>query len=245
MAKKRISLTLDEDLVQTLDHHVEAEGIESRSQGVENILRQYLQRRGPRIAVILGGGEDSSCLVDFDGRPVIDHSLAFLEREGIRQISVATADPAVRDHLADTDLGGGVLYEEEAMGTAGSLKQLHIDSGETFLVMNGDVLCEIDVEDMVQVHRDAEVLATMALTTSGETSAYGVVQMKGNRIVGFTEKPEQSESHLINAGVYLLEGAFLNRIPAGKSWLTDLFEQLAEERELAGYVYEGEWREFE
>ncbi|QGN07986.1 hypothetical protein Hrd1104_12235 [Halorhabdus sp. CBA1104] len=243
MGKKRISLTLDEDLVATLDRRIEEAGIGNRSRGVETFLTDYLRRQGIGTAVILGGRQDSSCLVEVDGEPAIAHTLAFLAAAGIDEVAVATADPAVRDHLEAEAPDVTVLYETEAMGTAGSLDRVDVAADETFLVMNGDVLCELDVADMARTHRDADALATMALTTSKETSDYGVVQMKGNRIIGFTEKPDVSESHLINAGVYLLEGAFLKRIPEGRSQLSDLFEQLAEEGEIAGYVYEGEWRE--
>ncbi|WP_135664907.1 sugar phosphate nucleotidyltransferase [Halorhabdus rudnickae] len=243
MAKKRISLTLDEDLVETLDRRIEEEGIGNRSKGVETFLRDYLRSQGVRTAVILGGGRESSCLVEVDDEPAIAHALTFLTEAGIERVYVATADPPVRTYLEAEAPDVNVLYEDEAMGTAGSLDRIDIAEDETFLVMNGDVLCDIDVGDMARTHWDSDVLATMALTTSGETSEYGVVQMKGNQIVGFTEKPEESESHLINAGVYLLEGAFLNRVPEGRSQLADLFEQLAGEGELAGYVYDGEWRE--
>ncbi|MFW5949979.1 MAG: sugar phosphate nucleotidyltransferase [archaeon] len=243
MTKQRISLTLDEDLVERLDRRIEEAGIENRSRGVETFLRDYLRQQDVSTAVVLGGGTDHSCLLEIDGDPLIDHTISFLESEGIERIYVTTAAAAVRDYLASHAPDVVVLYEDEPMGTAGSLDRVDVADGETFLVMNGDVRCDLDVADMLRTHRDADALATIALTTAGETAEYGVVQMKGNRIVGFTEKPAESDSHLINAGVYLLDAAFLERVPSGRAWLATVFERLAEEDELAGYVYEGEWLE--
>jgi NDP-sugar pyrophosphorylase family protein len=140
-----------------------------------------------------------------------------------------------------------VILEEEAIGTAGALRHVTDTITDTFLVMNGDVLCTPDLNDMKAVHEETDGVATMALTTVRESADYGVIRMKGNQIVGFTEKPDDSFSHLINAGIYLLDPAFLDRIPDETAQpvvdIESLFEQLADEHELNGYVYEGEWRE--
>ncbi len=244
MVKERISLTLDSEVVDKLDRRLERDGIDNRSRGVEKILQEALEREAVSTAVVLGGGVDSSCLIPVNGKPVIQHAIDHLRDAGVENIFVPTADPAVRDEVDDR---AEILMEEEPRGTGGSLRDVADAVDDTFLVMNGDVLCHGDIGDMYQVHREGGGIATVALTTVDETSQYGVIRMKGNQIVGFEEKPEESTSHLVNAGVYLIEPAFLDRIPSVEEEpevdIESIFEDVAEEGLLNGYVYEGEWRD--
>ncbi|MDY6766001.1 MAG: sugar phosphate nucleotidyltransferase [Candidatus Nanohaloarchaea archaeon] len=245
MVKERISLTLDSEVVEQLDQRLEKEGIDNRSRGVEEFLQDYLADDTATTAVLLGGDRDSSCLIELNGTPVIRHALDHLREAGIEDIYITTADPDVRDWAQDEDVT--VVFEEEPQGTGGSLRTVAGSVEDAVLVMNGDVLCEVDLADMYQAHQDGDGIATVALTTVTDASAYGVIQMKGNRIVGFEEKPDESSSHLVNAGVYLLDPAFLDRIPDAAEQdvvnLETLFEQIAGEGQLNGYVYEGEWKE--
>ncbi len=245
MVKERISLTLDSEVVEQLDERLEAEGIDNRSRGVERFLRDYLQQDAVDTALVLGGGEDSACLININGKPVIEHTLEHLRDSGISNIFVATADPAVRDRLETHDVE--VVFEDDPLGTAGSLREIADAIDDTVAVMNGDVVCEVDFEDMYQAHRDGDGIATLALTTVKDASGYGVIRMKGNRVVGFKEKPDESSSHLVNAGVYLLGPEFLDRIPPEEEQqevdIEAVFETLAAEEQLNGYVYDGEWKE--
>ncbi len=247
MVKERVSLTLDRDVIDRVDRRLEREGIDNRSQGIEQILRDHLARESVSTAVVLGGGPDSDCLIPINGRPVIAYALDHLEEAGVDRVIVATGDPAVAEAVDDgREFALEVLIEEEPLGTAGALREVGRPD-DTFLVMNGDVLCEVDIGDMRKAHDAGDGLATMALTTVSDAADYGVVRMKGNRIVGFTEKPDESFSHLINAGIYLVEPAFLDRIPPRDEQVAvdieALFEDLARDGQLTGYVYDGEWRD--
>lgn len=242
MAKERISLTLDADLVERLDRRIAREGISNRSKGVESFLEEYLGRAAVRTAVILGGGTESSCLVKINGEAVIERNIALLEDHGVETILVPTADSQVRERLDGRDTVD-VMFEEEPRGTAGSLRDIG-PVEDTILVMNGDVVCDIDLEDMLSSHREEGRTATVALTTAEETGSYGVIRMKGSTVTEFREKPEDSRSHLVNAGVYLLEPEFIERVPdKTRVDIEPLFASLAEDGELNGYVYDGEWSE--
>ncbi|MFB6295024.1 MAG: sugar phosphate nucleotidyltransferase [Candidatus Nanohaloarchaea archaeon] len=245
MVKERISLTLDSEVVEQLDERLEAEGIDNRSRGVEQFLRDYLEQDTVDTALVLGGGEDSACLINLNGKPVIEHALTHLRESGVDRIYVATADPDVRDWLEDEDVD--VVFEDEPLGTGGSLREVADRIDDTFAVVNGDVVCEVDIEDMYRAHQDGDGVATVALTTVKDASGYGVIRMKGSQIVGFKEKPDESSSHLVNAGVYLLDPEFLERVPPEDEQrevdIEAMFEHLAADGQLNGYVYEGEWRE--
>jgi len=248
MVKKRISLTLDEDVVDRIDERLERKGIDNRSRGIEQLLKEYLKQESVSKAVVLGGGAESNALIPINGRPVITHILDHVEAAGVEQVFIPTGDPTVEDTVSDDrELSVDVILEDEPSGTAGALRHVADKITDTVLVMNGDVLCTPDLSDMKQAHDDRDGLATMALTTVRESAEYGVIRMKGDQIVGFKEKPDESFSHLINAGMYLLDPAFMDRIPDRTTQRTvdveDIFEQLADEGKLNGYVYEGEWRE--
>ncbi len=248
MVKERISLTLDRDVLEQVDRRLEQKGIDNRSQGIEELLQDYLKQKSVEDAVVLAGGEESNALIPINGRPVIVHILDHLEQSGVEQAFIVTSDASIEQRIGgDRDLAVTVVPEDEPGGTAGALRHVADHLTDTFLVMNGDVLCTPDLNDMKAAHNETDGLATMALTTVRESSEYGVIRMKGNQIVGFTEKPDESFSHLINAGIYLLDPAFLDRIPAEAEQpvidIESIFEQLAEAGELNGYVYDGEWRE--
>ncbi len=248
MVKDRISLTLDRDVVDRIDRKLEQKGITNRSQGIEQLLEEYLQRDAVTDTVILAGGEEPNALIPINGRPVLDHILDHLEDEGVENAYIAAGSTAVEDAIDDDrDINISVHVEQSPHGTAGALRQFSDQLTDTFLVMNGDVLCAVDIQDMKQVHESADAQATMALTTVENSTDYGVIRMKGNQVVGFEEKPDESFSHLINAGIYLFEPSFLNRVPGETDQqvvqIESIFEQLAGDGQLNGYVYDGEWRE--
>ncbi len=100
----------------------------------------------------------------------------------------------------------------------------------------------IDIDDIYRFHKKNNALITIALTTSKETRDYGVVRMKGNKIIEFFEKPKKHVSNLINAGLYIMEPSVIDKIPDGFAMMErDLFPQIAKEERLYGYTFDGQW----
>jgi mannose-1-phosphate guanylyltransferase len=111
--------------------------------------------------------------------------------------------------------------EPELMDTAGAVRFAALEAGidDTFLVVNGDVLTELDVTALVGFHRDRGASATISLTPVEDPSAYGVVPTdESGRVIAFIEKPARDEAptNLINAGTYVLEPGVLELIPGGR-----------------------------
>jgi NDP-sugar pyrophosphorylase family protein len=111
--------------------------------------------------------------------------------------------------------------EPEPLDTAGAVlfaaDQVGID--ETFVVVNGDVLTDVDVSELVAFHHSSGAEATIHLTPVQDPSRFGVVPTDADgKVISFIEKPPagQAPTNLINAGTYVLEPEVLARIPHGR-----------------------------
>ena len=108
--------------------------------------------------------------------------------------------------------------EPEPLDTAGAIGFAARDAGvdDTFIVMNGDILSDLDLASLVAFHRRHDAEGTLHLTPVEDPSQYGVVEVDGDGWVRrFVEKPQPGEttSRVINAGTYVLEPTMLDRMP--------------------------------
>jgi NDP-sugar pyrophosphorylase family protein len=143
-------------------------------------------------------------------------------------------------------LGVNISYieEKEELGTAGPLNLAKDKLNETFIMCNGDVLANIDLNDLASFHEDREGVATIALTAVSNPSRFGAARLRGDNILEFIEKPPvgKEPSNLINAGVYILEPEVLKYIPKGRAMMEkDVFPKLAKKGKLFGYHFDGQW----
>lgn len=179
-------------------------------------------------------------LLPIANRPHIEHVFDLLRRYGISDVVLTTSYLAEAfEETVERALNDGmnvyVTHEEVGLGTAGALKNAEAEIGdETFLVFNGDVLTDVDLDGLVAFHRERGAQGTILLTPVEDPSAFGVVPTEDDgRVTGFIEKPPRLEAptNEINAGVYVLEPAVLARIPAGREWSLEraLFPELVEE----------------
>jgi mannose-1-phosphate guanylyltransferase len=125
--------------------------------------------------------------------------------------------------------------EPEPLDTAGAIRFAadFADVAETFLVVNGDVVTDLDVTALLTFHRDHDAEATIALHPVEDPSHFGVVPTaEDGRVLAFVEKPPRDEAptNLINAGTYVFEPRALDRIaPTGRvSVERDTFPALAD-----------------
>jgi len=110
--------------------------------------------------------------------------------------------------------------EPEPLDTAGAVRFAAKFAGiaETFVVVNGDVLTDLDLTSLVAFHRERGAEGTIALHPVADPSAFGVVPTDDEgRVIAFVEKPPRDEAptNEINAGTYVLETSVLDRIPEG------------------------------
>lgn len=244
MSKKRVSLTVNEQLLKRVDAEAEHKGL-NRSQMFEEIVENYVHSQEIDTAVIFCGGEDVRSLNEIDGKPVMAFIIQKLRDNNISRIILLPGknEQQIRDRFSwGEGLEVEYVSEENPRGTAAALEKLEQKIGKTFLAVNGDVLADVDIEDMLKVHRDEGRKATIALTTVEDTSEYGAVHLKGRQILGFKEKPEPGEepTKLVNAGTYIFEPSIFNELDAKA--LDEVFESLAAEKEITGYIYGGEWQ---
>jgi len=148
-----------------------------------------------------------------------------------------------------SSLGVNFSYflEEEPLGTAGSVKNAASFLDDTFMVISGDCLTDIDLSAAIDFHRQKKTLVTIVLTPQENPLEYGIVIVdEEGRITRFLEKPGWGEvfSDTVNTGIYILEPEVLDYIPDGKKFdfSRDLFPLLMEkEQPLYGCVLPGYW----
>jgi NDP-sugar pyrophosphorylase family protein len=135
--------------------------------------------------------------------------------------------------------------EREPLGTAGALGTVE-GLDETFLVMNGDVLTTLDYAHVVDVHREAGNILTIATHRRVVHTDYGVLHTNGqvgktSVVTGFEEKP--AIPYTVSMGVYIAEPAVLDYVDAGAYLdIPDLvLRLLANHEQVGGFLYEGYW----
>ena len=136
-----------------------------------------------------------------------------------------------------------VVYaiETEPLGRGGGLKFAagHLTrQSETFVALNGDIICRFSLRDMVAFHRRLAASATIALAPY--RSSWGVVELDGDLITAFVQSPELP--YWINAGVYVLGAETVERLPERGDHEDTTFPELAAAGRLAGFRVEGYWR---
>jgi mannose-1-phosphate guanylyltransferase len=257
--KERVTLTLDRDILRIVDERIDGTRIKNRSHAVELLLRQSLKANAPSIAVILAGGKGTHlkpltdktprAMVEVNGKPILQYNVELCKKHGIKNIilSVGYMREQIIKYFGDgSKFGVNITYveEKEPLGTAGALRLLKGQLTETFVLMNGDELKDVNLARLYQAHMESSAKVTIALTTVEDPSTYGVALLDGNRIVRFVEKPkkEDAPSMLISAGLYLLEPDVINLVPEGHAMVeNDVFPKLAKEGVLYGYPISGQW----
>jgi NDP-sugar pyrophosphorylase family protein len=187
-------------------------------------------------AVVLVGGEGTRLrpltfttpkpLLPIANEAHLERQLAWLASHGVDEVvlSMGYLPDAFHAHFGHDAAGDDVFgdvrlryaVEAEPLGTAGAIRFAAESLGERFIVCNGDILTDLDLGAMVRFHDDRGALATIALTQVEDPSAFGVVPTKPDGgVIAFVEKPApgKAPSNWINAGTYIVEPAFLDRVP--------------------------------
>ena len=159
-------------------------------------------------------------------RPMIERVVASLGAHGVTEavLSLGYRPDAFVEAYPDGRCAGVELHyavEPEPLDTAGAVRFAARSAGidETFLVVNGDVLTDLDVSGLWKFHQDRDGEGTIALTPVDDPSRFGVVPTdEDGRVEAFVEKPPPgtAPTNWINAGTYVLEPTVIDRIDDGR-----------------------------
>jgi mannose-1-phosphate guanylyltransferase len=184
------------------------------------------------------------------GRPVMDHILRLLARHGFDDVvtNVHHFADLIQRYFGDGSAWNIRLrqsHERELLGTAGGVRNVRDHFGdETFLVISGDALTDIDLGELWEAHRRRGGIGTLALKRVADPSNLGVVIVGDDgRIQGFQEKPDPAEalSDLGSCGIYVFEPEIFDHFPEREfvDWAQDVFPTLLE-RDVPFYGHETE-----
>jgi NDP-sugar pyrophosphorylase family protein len=185
-------------------------------------------------AVVLVGGEGTRLrpltetipkpLLPLMNRPFLSDVLDHLEEHGVDEVVLSSPylESTFRPFI---DARGPALpsirwvTETEPLGTAGAIvNALPLLGEDAFFVLNGDILTDLDLTEMVRFHRGRGSEATIALTHVDDARPFGLVPTRGDGAVeDFREKPAELVPGDINAGTYVLEPRTLEGLTPGEN----------------------------
>jgi mannose-1-phosphate guanylyltransferase len=179
-------------------------------------------------------------MVPILGRPVMEHILRLMARHGFDDViaNLHYFPDLIRNRFGDgSDYGVRLAYEfePELLGTAGGVRNVRDHfGGETFLVISGDALTDVDLTALWEAHKRKGGIATLALKHVDDPSELGVVIVdEDGRIQGFQEKPDPAEalSNLGNCGIYVFEPEIFDYFPERPfvDWALEVFPKLLEQ----------------
>jgi NDP-sugar pyrophosphorylase family protein len=132
------------------------------------------------------------------------------------------------------------LVEKEAQNTAGSILPYKGRVKEPFMVVMGDHYTDVDVKSMAEFHQKNKAIATLGLLPHETKVEFGVVEMDGDTVKRFVEKPVLT--HTINIGMYVFEPEIFRFIKEKEDFAKDVFPRLlANGKRINGFTVQGEW----
>ena len=184
------------------------------------------------LAIILVGGkgtrlrpltyETPKQMLPLVGVPMIEGVFASLAAHGVTEavLSLGYLPDRFTEAYPDNVIAGlPVRYAVESapLDTAGAIRFAAESAGvrDTFLVVNGDIVSDLDVSALVAFHRERAASATIALHPVKDPSHFGVVPTDGDgRVLAFVEKPpaDEAPTNMINAGYYVFEPRALDHV---------------------------------
>ncbi|OZI13079.1 hypothetical protein CEW92_03290 [Bacillaceae bacterium SAS-127] len=209
--------------------------------------------------VILAGGrgERLKPLTDWSpkpmvpllNKPLLEYNLELFKKQGITDLTLTVCykKESIKQHIGDgSRFGVNVTYieEKDPLGTAGSLFQ-HADRfQETFVVLSGDALTNVSLEEAIRFHRSKQALLTLVAVEVERPEEFGIcLTNKEGRLLSFLEKPEKEQvfSHIVNTGIYIIEPEIFERYHfSGKvDFAKDLFPVILKDCERV-FVYRSE-----
>jgi NDP-sugar pyrophosphorylase family protein len=185
-------------------------------------------------------------------RPFLRHQIDLLAAVGVTEVvlSVAYRPERIEAVFGDgSGFGVRIRYavEDTPLGTGGAVRNALPFLDDRTIVLNGDVLTDVDLAEVVARHAAEKASATILLTPVPNPAAYGLVETEaGGRVRRFREKPKPDEitTDTINAGIYVLETRVLDLMPAGVNHSIErgFFPALLARGDLVlGPVHRGYW----
>jgi NDP-sugar pyrophosphorylase family protein len=185
-------------------------------------------------------------LMPIGSRPVIELLLKWLRRNGIRDVYITSG---YLGHLIRSFCGEGTQWnlkirytqEQEPLGTVGALSLIRDELTEPFLVLNGDILTDLNLNRFIAAHRAHQDLVTIATYYRMTKMDFGVIDESNDIVNVFREKP--TLSHLVSMGMYCMNPGVLDLIPSGVPFGFDnlMAEMLANQLGVHVYKHDGHW----
>jgi NDP-sugar pyrophosphorylase family protein len=214
-------------------------------------------------AVVLVGGEGTRLrpltltspkqMLPVVEQPMIERVIGHLADHGIDEAVLSLGyrpDAFINAYPSGAISGVRLTYavEPSPLDTAGAIRFAALQSSidDTFVVVNGDVLTDSDISELITFHRHRGAEATISLTPVDDPSSFGVVPTDDDgRVEAFIEKPARDEAptNFINAGTYVLETSVLDRIPEDRrvSVERETFPAMVEDRTLFALGSDAYW----
>ena len=249
MKKPKIAISLDKPLLDLIDSKVDGNVIRSRSQAMEFFLRKGLREQSINTAVILLRGEHQSiALKNIKGSSLIKNQLDFFYQNNMNNIFIITQHAKnmnlFLNEANDPRLNIEII-EKDARGNANALESIKNKIKNSFVVMSGDTYNNFDLIKMAKKHLELDKMATMGLMTREKISGYGTAILDGDFIVDFQEKPKQSSTNIVNAGIYIFKPEIFELFENVNSLEKDMFPKLARMKQLIGFFTYGEYAHLE
>ncbi|PIR61456.1 MAG: hypothetical protein COY81_00385 [Candidatus Pacebacteria bacterium CG_4_10_14_0_8_um_filter_43_12] len=251
--KTRLTITLSPDLLDSVDLLVDKKTIRNRSHAIEHLIRQSLGVNVTTAMILAGGthrGKNNPLIKKIEGVDLFFHQIEHLKQFGIKRVIVCLNKldrPLAKRFGSGSEHGLQILYSYEAkpLGTAGALKNAShlISDQKTVLIVHGDVLTSLSIDDLIKFHLTEDTEVTMAVKPNLGKKELGQVYLQGSRVMTFAKIGVESEISITNTGVYVLNLSVLKTIlPNTVSFLeSDVFPQLAQANKLRAFIYQGIW----
>jgi len=185
-------------------------------------------------------------LMPVSGTPVIEMLLKWLRRNGVHDAYITTG---YLGHLLKALCGDGsqwdmnITYSEEPepLGTVGALTLLEKELDQTFMVLNGDLITDLNINAFKTFHESHGGLLTVGVTNKTVNVDLGVLDVNDSVVTGFHEKP--TLNYTVSMGIYFMQPEILDFIPAGVPFGVDnlIHAMLDKGEKVHVFQHDGMW----
>ncbi len=178
-------------------------------------------------AIILAAGEGTRLrpltstrpkpMLPVAGKPILEWDLEALRDSKIKKASIIVGykKEAITEYFGDNFNGMKIEYVEqkEQLGTGHAVSMAEKNTGENFLVMNGDLIVSKNlISNFIKDHTRSDSDTSICVVEVKNPSEFGIVEVDGSIVRSIVEKPRDPKSNLANAGIYIFNSKIFDAI---------------------------------